>query len=124
MFHYNVMSMELHTKEFWKAFGRVFKVSLGGLLLSGLILPMQIFVSFYVYFYSVALIFLGIYGLIEACKVFKRRAAVRNDNVTREADYLFAGLRFVAILIPPAAAGACIGFLWPMSAWVATGYHG
>ena len=124
MFHYNVMSMESHTKEFWKAFGRVFLVSLGCLLLSGLILPMKIGASFNVYFYSVALIFLGIYGLIEACKVFKRRAAVRNENVTREADYLFAGLRFVAILIPPAAAGACIGFLWVICFWAYTGYHG
>lgn len=116
--------MESHTKEFWKAFGLVFLVSLGCLLLSVLILPMKIGASFYVYFFSVALIFLGIYGLIEASKVFNRRAAVRNENVTREADYLFAGLRFVAILIPPAAAGACIVFLWVICFWAYTGYHG
>ena len=70
------------------------------------------------------LIFLIIYSLIEACKAFKKRAAIRDENVTREDDYFFAVLRFVAILVPLAAAGACLGFLWVICFWGYTGYHG
>jgi hypothetical protein len=87
-------------------------------------LSFRIDASFYVIFYLVLSIFLIIYSLIEACKALKQRAAIRDVSVTREDDYLFAGLRFVAILIPLAAAGACLGFLWVICYMAATGYHG
>ena len=99
-------------------------MNLSCLLLCVLLWSFRIDASFYVIFYLVLSIFLIIYSLIEACKAFKQRAAIRDENVTREDDYLFAGLRFVAILIPPAAAGACLGFLWVICYMAATGYHG
>ncbi|MBP5681620.1 MAG: hypothetical protein J6X05_00010 [Bacteroidales bacterium] len=118
------MSMDLHRKDFWKALGRVFLVNLSCLLLCVLLWSFRIDASFYVIFYLVLSIFLIIYSLIEACKAFKQRASIRDENVTREDDYFFAVLRFVAILIPLAAAGACLGFLWIIAFWGATGYHG
>ena len=118
------MSMDLHRKDFWKALGRVFLVNLSCLLLCVLLWSFRIDASFYVIFYLVLSIFLIIYSLIEACKAFKKRAAIRDVSVTRDVDYLFAVLRFVAILIPLAAAGACLGFLWVICFWGYTGYHG
>ena len=65
-----------------------------------------------------------IYSLVEACIVFKKRAAIRCDNLTRFGEYLFAGLRSVIILIPPAVAEACIAMLFVLWAMGSVGYHG
>lgn len=115
------MNMDLQKKEFWKAFLRVFLVSLISLIVCVLLFfLMTNLVGIYVYL----LILLIIYSLVEACIVFKKRAAIRCDNLTRFGDYLFAGLRFVIILIPPAVAEACIAMLFVLWAMGSVGYHG
>ena len=113
--------MDLQRKEFWKAFLRVFLVSLISLIVCVLLFCLMTNpVGIYVYL----LILLIIYSLVEACIVFKKRAAIRCDNLTRLGDYLFAGLRFVIILIPPAVAEACIVMMWMIYSMASVGYHG
>ena len=112
--------MDLKRKKFWLTLLRVFLVSLiwgvvgtwGGIACRSSLLFL---------FLSIILI---IYGLVEACKVFKTRAAIRDESVTREADYLFAVLRFIVILILPVAVGLWLGVMWFMFWAFGNGYHG
>ena len=65
--------------------------------------------------------------MIEALIVFMKRA-VRDEEVTEDvdsfSDYLFALLRSIAILIPPALAVACNIFLQMLCEGARNGYHG
>lgn len=111
--------MDIQRKKFWLTLLRVFLVS----LIMGLVAPWvgSFFKSPFIVL--VLLIILIIYGLVEACKVFKTRAAIRK-SVTRDADYFFAVMRFIAIIIPPIAVGAFLGMVWLMYSWAKSGYHG
>jgi hypothetical protein len=100
--------MDLQKKEFWKAFLRVFLVSLIGLIVGGLVCYLigkndysDSFILDISIIVIIALWIISVYGLKEAFIVFKKRAAIRCDNLTRFGDYLFAGIRFVVIMIPP-----------------------
>lgn len=132
--------MDLQKKEFWKAFFRVFLVSLTGLIIGGLVCYLigmndsnsdsDSFKWGVVAIFIIvknALWIISIYGLIEACIVFKKRAAIRCDNLTRFGDYLFAGIRFVVIMIPPSVV-VFFAFMMPYIlvaiSFGKSGYHG
>lgn len=116
--------MVLHRKEFWKAFGRVFLVSLISVIVGGGLIFLYSDLVEMITRLSFFSFILFIYSLIEACIVFKKRAAIKEDDLTRQGDYLFAGLRFLVILIPPAVVVACIAMMCLMASWANSGYHG
>ena len=111
--------MDLKRREFRKTLLRVFLVS----LIIGVVGTLIGFVwdSGFIFF---MLFILLIYSLVEACKVFKTRAAIRDESTTQEGDYIFAGLRFVVIMIPSIAVGAWLGFVLMIFVAWENGYHG
>ena len=109
--------MDLKRKEFWKTFLRVFLVSL---ILGVMGSFCHLFLG--AFSFGVPILFLMIYGFVEARNVFETRAAIRDESVTRATDYLFAFLRFIAIIIPPAIVVVWLGIGWFV--WSFHGYHG
>ena len=97
------MSMELQGNEFKKTFRRVSLVSLIWLIVSVLLFLVTDILDFFVE----SLKLLVVYSLIEACRVSKNRDDIRDEDVSRKANFFHAGLRFVAIMIPPVVAFAC-----------------
>ena len=111
--------MDLKRKEFWKTFLRVFLVS----LILG-VMGTLIGSAWGSGFTILMLIILLIYSIVKACRVFKIRAAIRDDLDTKETAYACATWRVIAIMIPPVIVMVWLGFVWIIFAALENGYHG
>ena len=118
--HFNNRNyMDLKRKEFWKTFLRVFLVS----LILG-VMGTLIGSAWGSGFTILMLIILLIYSIVKACRVFKIRAAIRDELDTKETAYACATWRVIAIMIPPVIVMVWLGFVWIIFAALENGYHG
>ena len=110
--------MDLKRREFRKTLVRVFFVS----LILGVVAPW--IVRFLDDYFFIVMLILFIYGFVEARIVFLTRAEIRDESTTRENDYLYAVLRFIAIMIPPVIVEVWLGLLLWVFSFCGNGYHG